>query len=130
MIPNPSREPIHRGLGRMLWRFAPRPIPHPELDQELMTEPWLTRAAEVLRYWIARIEHALSPGGVLREWIKLCLRAAAAIGVPALILLPIAVGISGGLADLTAAIVQLCINVLEIIGIIAVIVMVVMFLFG
>ena len=85
----PNREPIHRSLWRLLTGFDPQPIAPPHLDPNLLTEPSITRAAGILHHQLHRIEYGLSPGGALRAWIKLCLRIAVVIGVPALILLPI-----------------------------------------
>ena len=75
---NPERRP--RGLVTV--RFIPRTVrsihphttnvavPRPRVAHDLTTLPALLRAAEVLRFSLARLEHWLSPNGDLREALR------------------------------------------------------------
>ncbi len=47
-----------------------RAIPQPRIERHLTSLPVLERAAEVLRFSAARLEHWLSPGGGLRTALR------------------------------------------------------------
>lgn len=49
----------------------------------------MERAGEVMRYSIRRAEYWLSPRGTLREWLRLNLKLALFLGIPAVLLTPI-----------------------------------------
>ena len=59
------------------------------VDPQLPNLSGLERSAEVIRFVIASIEHALSPSGFLREFVKLNLRLAVAIAVPGFMVAPL-----------------------------------------
>ncbi len=69
-----------------LWKR--QPVPRPEPDLELTRDSWIERGAEVVGWWIARLEHWLSEGGWLRAWLRLCLGLSVALAAAGLLLLP------------------------------------------
>ena len=68
------------------WR--PIPVPVPAVDPDLPRMGFLPRSAEVIRYQVLRVEHALSPGGGLRCWLKLNVLLALGLAIPAVLLVP------------------------------------------
>jgi len=83
------------------------PIQTPAVNPELEQLGPVERAGEVVRYSIQRAEHWLSPGGMLREWLRFNLKLALFLGIPTVVLTPIitlllttAVTWSGILADI------------------------------
>ena len=68
------------------WR--PMPVPVPKVDPELDCLGFVPRSAEVIRYQVLRVEHALSPGGGLRCWLKLNVLLALGLAIPAILLVP------------------------------------------
>jgi hypothetical protein len=73
----------------------------------------LPRAAEILLFRLLQVEFAISPGGVLREWVKLCLRILLLLLIPACLLVPPVVLIAVGLADLAQEIARMCAEALK-----------------
>jgi len=65
------------------------PIAPPIIDPDLERLAPIERAGEVLRYTLCRAEYWLSPGGLLREWLRFNLRLALWLGIPALVLTPV-----------------------------------------
>ena len=49
---------------------------------------FVPRSAEAIRYQVLRMEHALSPGGGLRCWLKLNVLLALGLAIPAILLVP------------------------------------------
>ncbi len=77
--------PSSEALGG-LWKR--RPVPRPEPDLELTRDSWIERGAEVVGWWLARLEHWLGEGGWLRAWLRLCLWLSVALAAAGLLLLP------------------------------------------
>jgi hypothetical protein len=73
----------------LIQRWQPEPLPPPVVDVELPKLCAIERAAEVLRHNCCCLEHWISPNGALREWLKLNLRLAFGIGIPALLVAPL-----------------------------------------
>ncbi|TLD71663.1 hypothetical protein FEM03_05865 [Phragmitibacter flavus] len=69
--------------------WSPQPLPPPRVDVELSKLSLLERAAEVLRYMFTKAEYWVSPGGALREWVKLNLRLGLLIAIPAVLVAPV-----------------------------------------
>lgn len=69
-------------------KLQPTAIHPPRVDPMLTRLDHLPRAAEVLRYTVQRMEHWLSPQGLLREWFRRNLRLALAVTLPLLLFAP------------------------------------------
>lgn len=69
------------------WR--PRPLTPPTVAAGLSSLPAPRRCAEVLRFSLLRAEHWLSPGGTLREWLRLQLWLALWLAIPAALVVPV-----------------------------------------
>jgi len=76
-----------RGLVFPTWE--PKPLPPPRVDSQLGFFNSVERSAEVFRYTFQKAEYWLSPGGLLREWIRLNLRIACVLVIPALLVAPL-----------------------------------------
>lgn len=88
---NPPPEPDSNRPNRLavihrLW--DPAPIDPPTVDPNLQDLPWPSRSAEVLRYSILSVEHWLSQGGSLREFIRLNLWFGVILTVAAVLIVP------------------------------------------
>ena len=90
-----SRLPAARAMGlptriKSAWALAwrPVPLPVPTVDPELARLGFVPRSAEAIRYQVLRLEHALSPGGGLRCWLKLNVLLALGLAIPAILLVP------------------------------------------
>lgn len=81
----PAKRP-ESGLALRVW--DPKPVPEPRVDPDLPELPWPARSAEVIRYGLARAEHWLSPGGLLREWLRLNLWGALVLSAAAVLVVP------------------------------------------
>ena len=77
--------PDYRDL-QCLWKQEriERPIP----DLELTPDSWVERGAEVVGWWIARLEFWLSASGWLRAWLRLNLFLSVLLMIAGLLLLP------------------------------------------
>ncbi len=73
---------------RLTQWFQPTAIDPPQVYPRLTKLRPLPRAGEVLRYTFHRAEHWLSPGGLLREWVRHNLRLALVVTIPLLIFAP------------------------------------------
>jgi hypothetical protein len=73
----------------------------------------LYRTAEILRYRLHTLEYALAPRGTLRAFLMLCMMLGLLIGIPAILIIPAIVVLLYGLADMTAAIAAICMNILR-----------------
>ena len=86
-----------KGLAQVVYRFSgmlahawqPKAVAKPQVARDLGTRPAVERIVEVTRYQGARLEHWVSPGGSLREVVRLnlavgagLLAAGVCIGVP------------------------------------------------
>ena len=84
--PQPGRivragQSLAHGFRQMVGAQA---VPTPRVDAELVRLPVIERSAEVVRYTLWRTEYWLSPGGTLRAVLRLSLKLALLIGLPAL----------------------------------------------
>ncbi|MCB1234163.1 MAG: hypothetical protein KDM91_03745 [Verrucomicrobiae bacterium] len=77
--------PDYREL-RKLWKQEPieRPVP----DLELTPDSWVERGAEVIGWWLARLEYWLSESGWLRAWLRLNLLVSIVLTIAGVLLLP------------------------------------------
>ena len=80
-----SELPDYRELRR-LWKQEP--IERPTPDLELTPDSWVERGAEVIGWWLARLEFWLSESGWLRAWLRLNLVVSIALASAGLLLLP------------------------------------------
>lgn len=75
--------------GEELERFWKQErVRKPEPDLELNPDSWLERGAEVVGWWLARLEHWLSESGWLRAWMRFCLWLSVILTTAAILLLP------------------------------------------
>lgn len=72
---------------RPLWQ--PKPLVPPVVDHDLPRLSAIERSAEVMRFMGHRLVYWLSPQGQLREFIKLNLRVALTVAIPALVVAPL-----------------------------------------
>lgn len=93
--PEDAAENGHPGIipsvARDCVKWNPEELQKPEIDPEFTELHVLERSAEAVRYQTARLEYWLSPSGTLRAWLKVCLRFAVAMTVPAVIMLPLSI---------------------------------------
>jgi hypothetical protein len=80
---------VRRTRGLVLKTWEPKPLPPPRVDHELAGFNAVERSAEVFRYNFHRAEYWVSPGGWLREWIRLNLRLAFLLAIPTLLVAPL-----------------------------------------
>ena len=71
---------------RCLWKQKRTERPTPDL--ELTPDSWVERGAEVVGWWLARLEFWLSESGWLRAWLRLNLIVAIVLTSAGLLLLP------------------------------------------
>jgi hypothetical protein len=93
----PVRPVFH--LARRVWN--PTPIPKPAIPTDLEQLSWPERSAEVVRHALLSIEHWLSSGGWLREWIRLNLWLGVVLIVAALLVVPPVTALLEGVRDWT-----------------------------
>ena len=87
-------------VSRHLWN--PLPIARPVIEPDLPDLSWPERTAEVLRFTLLSVEHWLSRGGVLREWLRLNIWLAIILTVAAVLLVPPGTAVLEGAAEWTA----------------------------
>ncbi|WP_050025390.1 hypothetical protein [Verrucomicrobium sp. BvORR034] len=89
--PDPSEKPtwVRRTRGLITTTWSPQPLPTPRVDPELSQFSGVERSAEVFRYNFRLAEYWLSPGGFMREWIRLNVRIALALLVPSVLVVPL-----------------------------------------
>jgi hypothetical protein len=92
------------------WR--PVPLPAPTVDPELIGMAFVPRSAEAIRYQVLRMEHALSPSGALRCWLKLNVLLALGLAIPAILLVPPATAIIAAFATWSAYLAAVALNLL------------------
>jgi hypothetical protein len=97
----PARRADHQvlRLARRVW--SPTPIPRPTILPDLHQLSWPERTAEVLRFTGLRLEHWLSRGGWLREWLRFNLWIAVILTVVAILVIPPVTAILEGARDWT-----------------------------
>lgn len=77
--------PDYREL-RKLWKQEPVEQPTPDL--ELTGDSWVERGAEVLGWWLSRLEYWLSRSGWLRAWLRLNLLVSIVLTTAGVLMLP------------------------------------------
>jgi hypothetical protein len=87
-LPSSPGRQVRRVASIALRIWNPRPIPRPQIDSELAALCWPERCAEVVCFTLLSIEHWLSQGGLLREWIRLNLWLAVILTVVAVLVIP------------------------------------------
>jgi hypothetical protein len=103
---SPSGAPtwVRRTRGWFFRSWQPRPLALPRADGEMIRCGAVERAAEVFRYMFHRLEYWISPNGWLREWIRINLRVALLVAIPALVVAPL---VTRALIHLNAWVTQL-----------------------
>jgi hypothetical protein len=95
---------VRRTRGWFFQTWQPKALPIPRADGEMIWSGAVERAAEVFRYMFHCLEYWISPGGWLREWIRLNLRLAFLVAIPALLVGPL---VTKALVQLNAWVTQL-----------------------
>ena len=103
---------LPRSFALTAWQ--PVPVPQPEVDPDLPDLTAIERSAEVLRYSALRLEHAISPGGTLRAWLRLNVLLALLVGIPALFVVPVLTLLLSSLASWSGLLLQVTMNLLGI----------------
>jgi len=75
--------------------------------------PALQRCAAVFRYSVLRLEFWTSPGGGLRNWLRLNVGFALLIGIPAVVLVPIISILLGQFTHWSHSLVEIAENLLQ-----------------
>jgi hypothetical protein len=78
--------------------WQPVKLSVPRLDPEVTQLDPIQRTGEVLRYSVLGLEYWLSPGGSLRQWIRLNVCIAVVLTVPALLIVPVVTYVLGAFA--------------------------------
>jgi len=86
--------------------WQPKPIQPPKVDPELDKLSGIQRSAEVIRYGVLSLEWWLSPLGRLREWVRLNSKLSAILLVPAVLVLPLVLLITGQLVQWLALLIS------------------------
>ena len=87
MPAEPGREIVVAKCHELGW--SPRCLSPPAVDPALTELHPVVRAAEVLRYSLAKFEYWISPGGHVREVLRLSSLLAALLGIPVLMVMPL-----------------------------------------
>ena len=101
---------IARAAQQLRRMLGAEPIRRPTVDPELTRRGPIGRAAEVVRYAIARAEYWLSPGGTLRSVLRLCINAGLLIGLPMVIIGPVILLLLEGAAAASASLAAMAAN--------------------
>ena len=86
MPAEPGREIVVAKRHELGW--SPRCLSPPTVDPALTELHPVVRSAEVLRYSLAKFEYWISPGGHVREVLRLSSLLAALLGIPVLMVMP------------------------------------------
>ena len=81
--------------------WSPRQLPVPVIDRHLEKRSWPERCAEVIRYSILRLEHWVSRGGWIREWIRINLWIGLILSTAALLIVPPLTAVLRGTVEFT-----------------------------
>jgi hypothetical protein len=76
-------------------------VPEPTIDPALLRLGWWERSAEVIRFTLLCLEHWLSQRGILREWLRLNLWAAAVLAAASVLVIPPLTSVLEGAAEFT-----------------------------
>lgn len=96
---------------RTAWQ--PIPPPPPQLDSNVDHLPWFERVAEVVRFNLLSLEHAISPNGGLRAWLKLNVLLAIVLAIPAVLLVPLITYLLSGFVTWAEYLTQIAQNLLR-----------------
>ena len=115
--PSPAKPPASLGqparpvfqLARHVWN--PTPVPKPVFPTDLEQLSWPERSAEVVCHAFLRMEHWLSRGGWLREWIRLNLWIAVVLIVATLLVIPPVTAVLKGVRDWTSLLGATVVNI-------------------
>ena len=94
-----SARPVFQ-MTRRVWH--PAPVPKPKITPDLERLCWPERSAEVVCHALLSLEHWLSRGGWLREWIRLNLWIAVVLIVISLLVVPPVTVVLEGVRDWTS----------------------------
>jgi uncharacterized membrane protein len=95
----PKTEAINRsndGQGVILsvaqdcMNWCPEPLSTPEIDERMLEWDVLSQAGETVRFQTSRLEYWLSPTGVLRCYIKACIKTGIYLCLLGLVMIPLA----------------------------------------
>jgi hypothetical protein len=79
--------------------FPPcKPIKPATIDITFSTKPLFIRTTEAVVYSIRTMEYALSPNGLLRQWLKLNCFIMVLLGIPAITITPVIVYLTSPIA--------------------------------
>ena len=106
--PEPVRHKPRTVRRRRIWR--PIPPPEPRVGPGLGRLPWPVRAAEVMRFWLLRLERWLSPGGALRECLRLGAWSAALLLPAAAVLAPAVTSLLEGAGEWSALVAKIALD--------------------
>jgi hypothetical protein len=87
--------------------WQPKPIQPPKVDPELGKLTGVQRSAEVIRFGVLSLEWWLSPLGRLREWVRLNSKLSAVLLIPAVLVLPLILLITGQLVQWLALLISI-----------------------
>ena len=87
MSAEPGREIVAAKCRELGW--SPRCLSPPSVAPALTELHPVGRSAEVLRYSLAKFEYWISPGGYVREVLRLSSLLAALLGIPVLMIMPL-----------------------------------------
>ena len=95
-------------VGRIyMEHWQPKPIQPPKVDPELKNLSGVQRSAEVIRFGVLSLEFWLSPLGRLREWVRLNSKLSAILLIPAVLVLPLILLITGQLMQWLALLISI-----------------------
>jgi hypothetical protein len=97
-----SSQSIIRTITAEVLGWNPRQLQQPALAGDFSDMVAVEKGGEAIRYQLLRLEYVLSPNGVLREWLRLVVRAAVLLGIPLLFLLPVLFYFFGSVSALSA----------------------------
>jgi len=92
-----------RTTMKVLIKWDPKPVSETVIDPAIFKRSALERASCILIHTLLRLEFAISPQGVLREWARLCLRLCIMLSLPALLVMPALIVLADGILEITAA---------------------------
>ncbi len=99
-----------KSMWASAWR--PVPVPAPTVDPGLARLGFAPRSAEVVKYQMLRLEHAISPSGAIRCWLKLNLLLGLGLAIPAVLLVPPMTAILAAFASWSAYLAAVALNLL------------------
>lgn len=99
---------------RLCW--SPQRLPRPAVDPGLPDLHPVVRAAEVLRYSASKFEYWISPGGHVREALRLSCLLAVLLAIPVLLVMPLVTQLLVQVAGWLDLIVKMLVNAAIIVG--------------